>query len=143
MKTMYKREYKCHPCILGKHLDFTQTFLTSNLPRFGFSFPANTFNAVDLPIPLVPTKPKTCPGLGTGNLKGNQALHQEKYAPLHIFNLITQRKGNNTTRRLKVNDCKIREKRMGENMIDNKRQILTYTSASLSIQLHQLQYTHV
>jgi hypothetical protein len=41
---------------------------TTNLPRLGFSFPANTFSAVDFPIPFVPTSPKTCPGLGTGNL---------------------------------------------------------------------------
>jgi len=41
---------------------------TKNLPRLGFSLPANTLSAVDLPIPFVPTSPKTCPGLGTGNL---------------------------------------------------------------------------
>ncbi|OUS46389.1 hypothetical protein BE221DRAFT_75014 [Ostreococcus tauri] len=38
------------------------------LPRFGLSFPAKIFNAVDLPIPFVPTKPKTCPARGVGNL---------------------------------------------------------------------------
>lgn len=38
------------------------------LPRFGFCFPAKIFNAVDLPIPLVPTSPKTSPGLGIGSL---------------------------------------------------------------------------
>lgn len=30
--------------------------------------PAKIFKAVDFPIPLVPTKPKTHPGLGTGSL---------------------------------------------------------------------------
>jgi hypothetical protein len=42
--------------------------ITLKRPRFGFSFPAKTFRAVDFPMPLVPTKPRTCPGLGTGNL---------------------------------------------------------------------------
>ena len=42
--------------------------LTSNLPRFGFCFPAKILRAVDLPIPLVPTKPSTSPGLGVGSL---------------------------------------------------------------------------
>lgn len=46
----------------------SETPLTRNRPRFGLSFPAKTFRAVDLPIPLVPTSPSTCPGLGTGNL---------------------------------------------------------------------------
>jgi hypothetical protein len=45
------------------------TVHTVNLPRLGFNFPANTFRAVDLPIPLIPTKPNTWPGLGTGNLE--------------------------------------------------------------------------
>lgn len=42
--------------------------LTSNLPRLGLSLPASTLSAVDLPMPFVPTRPSTCPGLGTGNL---------------------------------------------------------------------------
>lgn len=42
--------------------------LTSNLPRFGLSFPARTLSAVDFPIPFVPTRPRTCPGLGMGSL---------------------------------------------------------------------------
>ena len=42
--------------------------LTSNFPRLGFNFPAKILRAVDLPIPLVPTRPKTCPGLGVGSL---------------------------------------------------------------------------
>lgn len=41
---------------------------TSYFPRFGFCFPAKIFNAVDFPIPLVPTNPKTSPGRGIGNL---------------------------------------------------------------------------
>ena len=32
---------------------------TSNLPRLGFSLPAMIFRAVDLPIPFVPTSPRT------------------------------------------------------------------------------------
>lgn len=36
-------------------------------PRLGFSFPLRIFNAVLLPIPLVPTRPRTCPGRGIGN----------------------------------------------------------------------------
>lgn len=39
----------------------------SKRPRFGFCFPAKIFNAVDLPIPLVPTRPNTWPGRGIGN----------------------------------------------------------------------------
>ena len=45
---------------------------SSYLPKFGFSFPASIFNAVLLPIPFVPTRPKTWPGRGIGkrcNLK--------------------------------------------------------------------------
>jgi len=34
----------------------------------GLVFPDKTYNAVDFPIPFVPTKPKTYPGLGVGNL---------------------------------------------------------------------------
>jgi hypothetical protein len=40
----------------------------SYLPKFGFSLPLNTFNAVLFPIPFVPTRPNTCPGLGIGSL---------------------------------------------------------------------------
>ncbi len=43
--------------------------LTENLPRLGLSFPAKIFKAVLFPIPLVPTKPSTSPGLGIGNLQ--------------------------------------------------------------------------
>lgn len=39
---------------------------TSNFPRLGFNFPLRIFSAVDFPIPLVPTSPRTCPGLGVG-----------------------------------------------------------------------------
>ena len=44
-----------------------QETLTVNLPRFGFCLPAKIFNAVDLPIPLVPTSPSTSPGRGVGS----------------------------------------------------------------------------
>lgn len=43
--------------------------LTANFPKFGFCFPARIFNAVDFPIPLVPTSPSTSPGRGMGNLQ--------------------------------------------------------------------------
>lgn len=39
---------------------------TLYLPKFGFNFPARIFSAVDLPIPLVPTSPRTSPGRGIG-----------------------------------------------------------------------------
>lgn len=42
---------------------------TLKRPKFGFSFPAKTLRAVDFPMPFVPTNPRTCPGLGTGNLQ--------------------------------------------------------------------------
>ena len=42
---------------------------TSKRPRFGLSLPARTLSAVDLPMPLVPTKPSTCPGRGMGSLR--------------------------------------------------------------------------
>lgn len=38
------------------------------LPRFGFSLFPRICNAVDFPIPFIPTKPKIWPGLGVGNL---------------------------------------------------------------------------
>ena len=37
-------------------------------PKFGFTLPDNIWSAVDFPIPLVPTKPSTWPGLGIGSL---------------------------------------------------------------------------
>jgi hypothetical protein len=40
-----------------------------NLPKLGFNIPARILSAVDFPIPFVPTKPKTFPGLGTGSLQ--------------------------------------------------------------------------
>jgi len=40
----------------------------SNRPRLGFNFPLKIFKAVLLPIPLEPTKPRTCPGRGVGSL---------------------------------------------------------------------------
>jgi hypothetical protein len=39
----------------------------SYLPRLGFSFPLRIFRAVLFPIPLEPTRPKTCPGRGVGS----------------------------------------------------------------------------
>lgn len=41
---------------------------TVNWPKLGFCFPANILRAVDLPIPFVPTKPRTSPGRGIGSL---------------------------------------------------------------------------
>ena len=41
---------------------------TSKLPRLGLSLPARILRAVDLPMPLVPTRPSTWPGRGTGSL---------------------------------------------------------------------------
>ena len=38
----------------------------SNLPRLGLSLPLRILRAVLLPIPLVPTRPRTLPGLGMG-----------------------------------------------------------------------------
>ena len=52
--------------------DCTDIWLTENLPRLGLSLPASTLMAVDLPMPLVPTSPNTCPGRGIGNLAGNK-----------------------------------------------------------------------
>lgn len=40
----------------------------SYLPKLGFNLPLRIFKAVLFPIPLVPTKPKTCPGRGIGSL---------------------------------------------------------------------------
>ncbi len=45
-------------------LEYVQ--LTANLPRLGLVFPARILRAVDLPIPFVPTSPRTSPGRGTG-----------------------------------------------------------------------------
>ena len=44
------------------------------LPRLGCSLPDRTFRAVDLPMPLVPTRPSTCPGRGTGRRCSLNAL---------------------------------------------------------------------
>lgn len=41
---------------------------TENRPKLGFCLPAKILRAVDFPIPLVPTKPNTSPGLGIGSL---------------------------------------------------------------------------
>lgn len=40
----------------------------SHWPRLGFKLPLKIFNALDLPIPFVPTNPSTSPGLGVGSL---------------------------------------------------------------------------
>lgn len=40
----------------------------SNFPRLGCKVPAKIFRAVDLPIPFVPTSPRTSPGRGVGSL---------------------------------------------------------------------------
>ena len=45
------------------------TEYTLNRPKLGFSLPAKILSAVDFPIPLVPTRPKTWPGLVTGSLQ--------------------------------------------------------------------------
>lgn len=45
---------------------FVSLLHTLYLPKFGFNFPARIFNAVDFPIPLVPTRPRTSPGRGMG-----------------------------------------------------------------------------
>lgn len=45
--------------------------ITLKRPKLSFNFPAKTLSAVDFPMPLVPTKPRTCPGLRTGNLRMN------------------------------------------------------------------------
>lgn len=59
--------------------------ITLKRPRFGFSFPAKTLRAVDFPMPLVPTRPRTCPGLGTGNLLSSFLLCQTKEKDIHDF----------------------------------------------------------
>lgn len=41
---------------------------SSYLPKLGFNLPAKIFNAVLFPIPFVPTRPNTWPGLGIGSL---------------------------------------------------------------------------
>ena len=38
----------------------------SYLPKFGFNLPLRILSAVLFPIPLDPTRPKTCPGRGVG-----------------------------------------------------------------------------
>jgi hypothetical protein len=40
----------------------------AKFPKFGLNWLPKTWRAVDLPIPLIPTRPKICPGLGVGNL---------------------------------------------------------------------------
>lgn len=52
--------------------------ITLKRPRLGFNFPARTLRAVDFPMPFVPTSPKTCPGLGTGNLNPEEQQNSFK-----------------------------------------------------------------
>jgi hypothetical protein len=40
---------------------------SSYRPRLGLSFPERILRAVDLPIPFVPTRPRTWPGRGVGS----------------------------------------------------------------------------
>lgn len=61
--------------------------LTSNLPKLGFCFPAKIFRAVDFPIPLVPTRPKTSPGRGVGNLQGNVNSVKQLLINIHLREL--------------------------------------------------------
>lgn len=69
---------------------------TSYFPRFGFCLPAKIFKAVDFPIPLVPTNPRTSPGRGIGNLNATENRHRAKSKTWYIhsyksFHLSKQR----------------------------------------------------
>lgn len=57
---------------------------TSYFPRFGFCLPAKIFKAVDFPIPLVPTNPRTSPGRGIGNLNATENRHRAKSKTWYI-----------------------------------------------------------
>lgn len=48
-------------------MQFLSVLCTLKRPRFGLSWLERILRAVLLPMPLVPTNPKTCPGLGVGN----------------------------------------------------------------------------
>ena len=53
-------------------MSFLLGAFSSNTPKLGIIFPESSFKAVDLPIPLIPNKPKIDPGCGDGkpcNLK--------------------------------------------------------------------------
>lgn len=55
---------------------------TLKCPKFGFRWPAKILRAVDFPMPLVPIKPRTWPGVGTGNLQFHiKAMHLRKPKP--------------------------------------------------------------
>lgn len=67
----YSSIFVKYPCNSDPLKYFSNSFQSgglSNLPKFGISFPARILRAVDLPIPFVPTKPRTYPALGVGSL---------------------------------------------------------------------------
>lgn len=65
---MVKKFYNSDPLKCFKTSSQVVFLFSSNFPKLGINLLPKIYKAVDLPIPFVPTNPKTYPLLGVGSL---------------------------------------------------------------------------